>query len=76
MKKQIRKEISMFPYLMFLAGIVVGVIIMKLRTPKNIGTLGFYNSEPGEPPAMVAELNRNVEDIGKLRIVTMTVSHR
>lgn len=70
----------MFPYFMLLVGVIVGVIlgviIMKTRRPKNVGTLGFYTSEPGEPPVMLAELNCPVEDISKLRTVTMHVSHK
>ena len=63
--------------LVFLAGLVVGFVITSfILKPKITGELCFYDAEPGEPPAMIAELNQPVDDICKYDHVTFKVSRR
>ena len=62
----------------FLAGVAIGGLVVWTIIKKQdvIGTLFFYDGEPGEPPAMCSELNETPEDIGKRDYVIFKVSHR
>ena len=67
----------MFEVLAFIGGLLLGGFIMwALLTTKKVGTLYFYEDEPGNPPIMAAELCKPVEDVQKYARVVFTVSHK
>ena len=64
----------------FIAGMVVGVLVMFLfcyirDRSRHFGTIRFYQMEPDEAPIMTAELDRPVDDIRKYVRVIFKVSH-
>ena len=59
----------------FTLGIIVGCIITQIfKRSKHVGIIYFYNQDPGENPAMVAELIKQPPDILKLQYATFKIS--
>lgn len=62
-------------FVWFLAGVVFGTIVTCIiKNAKHMGTLRFYDDEPGEPPVLTAELHEPVEVIRKCKYVRFDVS--
>lgn len=62
-------------FVWFLMGVAVGSIATYIFTKaKHMGTLRFYEDEPGEPPILTAELHEPVEIIRKCKYVRFDVS--
>lgn len=61
----------------FTIGIIVGCIIAQIfKRSKHVGIIYFYDQDPGEDPAMVAELVKKPSDILKLKYATFKISHK
>lgn len=61
----------------YMLGIIVGCIIAQIfKRSKHVGIIYFYDQDPGENPAMVAELIKQPSDILKLKYATFKISHK
>ena len=62
----------------FVLGLILGGVFVWIFITKRdfVGTLFFYDAEPGESPIMLSELNEPPENIGKRKYVIFRVSHK
>jgi hypothetical protein len=65
-------------YLIFIAGVIVGLTIMFFLTrPRIMGMLRLYESdEPGESPYLFVELNTPVYELRKHKHVYFKISQK
>ena len=50
----------------FILGLLIGGVIVRLfLTPKHIGTLVVYETEPDEPDELYLELDKSTETVSK-----------
>ena len=60
-----------------IVGVLIGRIVSKLTLRRaRVGILRFFDSEPGEPPVMTAELNKPVEEFQSRKYVVFDISHK
>ena len=65
-------------FVIFISGLIVGLIIMFFITrPKIMGTLRLYESdEPGEQPYLFVELGTSVYELRKRKHVSFKISQK
>lgn len=67
----------MIDFLGYAIACVVSVVAtLFLVSRRTVGTLCFYAQEPPEPPAMIASLDKPVEEFHKYGYVVFRVSRR